>query len=343
MKYQVKALPDNFSAEIYNSCAIHPLQTWEWGEFRKSIGTKIMRLGIFEKDQLKDVILVTIHPLPYIPFNIAYIPRSSLFTLDIWQKVIELLKRFSIIFIKIEPYELASEKNVSLLKQFEKSININRSPHQLFPDWTMMLDLKPDEDTLLKETKSKTRYNIRLATKKGAAITIDNSKKGFEIFQKLYFETCKRQQYFGHNVTYHLQLWKYLRNKVSHIMIAWYKGEPLAAYVLFLWKDRLYYPFGGSSDKHRNVMAANLIMWETIKFGKKHNAKIFDMWGSAAPDRESSDLYSGFTRFKEGYNAKYTQMIGSFDIVIKPTLYNVYNMIYILRYKALELKASLHQ
>ena len=203
------------------------------------------------------------------------------------------------------------------MKQFN---NLSISPHPLFPSWTQILDLTKSEDELLKSFHSKTRYNIRLAEKKGVVVKEMSNDKGFEIFSKLYFDTCKRQKYFGHTPKYHQIVWNSLKKDISHILIAFYNDTPLAAYELFYFKNILYYPYGGTSLEYRNLMASNLLMWEAIKLGKKSGAEKFDMWGSLSPGYDSSHSWSGFTRFKEGYGTKFTEFIGSYDQIISGLL-----------------------
>ena len=82
-------------------------------------------------------------------------------------------------------------------------------------------------------------------------------------------------------------------------------------------------------------------MWEAIKLGKKLGAEKFDMWGSLAPNYDPNNSWSGFTRFKEGYGTKFTEFIGSFDLVINKNAYNFYNLIYQLREKYLKIRSLL--
>nr|MBP9691097.1 peptidoglycan bridge formation glycyltransferase FemA/FemB family protein [Candidatus Woesebacteria bacterium] len=126
-------------------------------------------------------------------------------------------------------------------------------------------------------------------------------------------------------------IWNHLKDGVAHILIASYEDEPLAAYELFYFNNVLYYPYGGSSDKNRNLMASNLLMWEAIRFGKKLGATQFDMWGSMPPDYDRSSEWAGFTRFKEGYGTDFVEFIGSYDLVIEPVIYPLYNLIYKVR------------
>jgi lipid II:glycine glycyltransferase (peptidoglycan interpeptide bridge formation enzyme) len=251
------------------------------------------------------------------------------------QKLYEFGKNHKVIFIKIEPY-VEKVSNNEAMKQLN---NLTISPHPLFPKWTQILDLTKSEDELLKSFHSKTRYNIRLAQKKGVTVREESNNNGFEEFSKLYFETTKRQKYFGHNYQYHKTVWNNLKNKISHILIAYYNNIPLAAYQLWYLDGVIYYVYGGTSELHRNLMASNLLMWEAIKLGKKLGATKFDMWGSLEPNYDPNDPWSGFTRFKEGYATKFTEFIGSYDLVINPLIYKIYNFIYSLREVYLKLKS----
>ncbi|MBI4009047.1 peptidoglycan bridge formation glycyltransferase FemA/FemB family protein [Candidatus Roizmanbacteria bacterium] len=186
--------------------------------------------------------------------------------------------------------------------------------------------------------KSKTRYNIHLAEKKGVYVKEISNDEGFKIFSKLYFETCRRQKYFGHSEKYHKILWNKLKHSIAHILIAFYNSTPLAVYELFHFNDTLYYPYGGTSLQYRNFMASNLLMWEAVKIGKKLAAKKFDLWGSLQPDYDVNDPWSGFTKFKEGYGGKFVEFVGSYDLVINPLLYQLYNIVDILRNNFLALK-----
>ena len=78
-------------------------------------------------------------------------------------------------------------------------------------------------------------------------------------------------------------------------------------------------------------MPANLLMWETIKLGKKLGAKKFDLWGSLPPNYDPKHSWAGFTKFKQGYGTQFVEMIGSYDLVISPLLYKIYNLIYFVR------------
>lgn len=318
----IKLLSEDFNKEEYNKAAINPLQSWEWGEVREKNGNKIIRIGEFFEDKLINVFLISLHKIPKINYFIGYCPRSTIPSVEVCEFIKKYCQQNDIITVKFEPYEKNNNNVIPYLK---------KSNFQLFPDWTQVLDLKRTDDELLRNLKSKTRYNIRLAEKKGLKVIEKTDDAGFEIFAKLYFETCKRQKYFGHNLKYHQTVFQHLKNHISHILIVYFENTPLAAYELFLFNKNLYYVYGGSSDEYRNFMGTNLLMWETIKFGKASGAEQLDMWGSLSPDFDEKNPWAGFTKFKEGYSTEYVQFVGSFDLVVNPILYSIYSFVYKIR------------
>lgn len=315
---------NEISSDDWNIHAPHPLQSWQWGEARKAMGIDVLRIGEYGNSLLKNVFQITFHPIPYTFYKIGYLPRSVFPSEEVVEFLYTYGKKHNVIFNKFEPNQKKKMLHVTRYTLYE-------SKFPLFPQWTQILDLTRSEDELLKAMHPKTRYNIKLAQKKEVYVREESNEKGFEIFSKLYFGTTKRQKYFGHNPHYHETVWKYLKNSISHILIAYHEQTPLAAYELFYFKDTLYYPYGGTSEEKRNLMASNLLMWEAIKFGKKLGAKTFDMWGSLPPDYDEKNPWSGFTKFKQGYGTTFTEMSGSYDLVIFPMIYKIYSVLYILR------------
>lgn len=304
----------------------HPMQSEEWGNARRKMGIRVEK--IIENG---NVFQFSIHPIPYTPFAVGYLPRSAMPTESVLKQLYEFGKKNNLIFIKIEPYTPYEDK----LRILNSEFKILNSPHPLFPEWTQTLDLRQTEEEILKNMKSKTRYNIRLAEKKGVIVKELSTDEGYDLFEKLYFETCKRQNYHGHTPSYHRIIWNSLKNTQAHILIAFLNNVPLAAYELLYLNKHFYYLYGGSSLLNKNVMAPNLLMWEAIRMGKRLGGETFDMWGSLPPDYKDSHPWAGFTRFKEGYGTQFLHLSTSYDLVINPLLYKIYNMVYALREKML--------
>ena len=313
--------------------ASHPLQSIEWGEFRKKTGIKVIQEANFQ---------ITIHKIPHTPWTIGYVPKGPLPNKEIISELIKIGKQERCIFIQLEPNV---EKNQEP-KNWKLEIGnwkLREAAHPLFTKYTFILDLTKSEEELLKGMHPKTRYNIKVAQKHGVKIIQDNSDEAFETYLKLTEETTKRQGFYAHTQKYHRLMWETLRPKMenkltAHLFLAKYKGQTLASWILFVYKDTLYYPYGASSSLHRETMASNFLMWEAIKFGKKLGLKKFDMWGGLGPNANKNDPRSGFHRFKEGYGPKLIEFVGSFDLVINPVLYQLYKILDKIRWTLLKIK-----
>jgi lipid II:glycine glycyltransferase (peptidoglycan interpeptide bridge formation enzyme) len=336
-----------------NKIASHPLQTREWAEFRKAWGNKILetKYGI-----------ITLHKIPLLPYKIGIFEKGPKPTRQMLDELKVIGKKNKLIFIKLEPSMPIKVNGVEWVVDGEKSkTTTHNTPitnyaqifqkllhshgavagKTLFTPTTFWIDLTLSEEALMKSFSGKTRYNIRLAQRKGVEIVEDNSDKAFQRYLELTFETTNRQGFYAHTPRYHRLMWQYLhstpvtenRTPIAHLLTAIYQGEIITTWILFTWKDFLYYPYGASTDKHKEVMANNLMLWEAIKFGKKLGLKTFDLWG-----REEG---KGFTKFKEGYNPKVIEFLGSWDLVINKPLYNFYRFAEKFRWYLLKTKARL--
>jgi len=291
----------------------HPLQSIEWEDFRKKSGIKVLRA---------DGLLLTIHKIPHTKFSIGYLPKGPMPDKKLIDGLKTVGKKENCIFIQLEPNEVQSEK----FKMKSSKLGIKPSFHPLFTKYTFVLDLTKSENELLKKMHSKTRYNIKVAQKHGVEIVEDNSDKAFEEYLKLTKETTKRQEFYAHSEQYHRLMWQNLKGKVAHLFLAKYKGKVLVAWIVFVYNDTLYYPYGASSSENRETMASNLMMWEVIHWAKKKNLKKFDMWGALGPNPNPKDPWFGFHRFKEGYGGELVEFVGSYDLVINPFLYELYKI-----------------
>ena len=337
--------PIQTSQRDWDVHAGHPLQSWAWGEFRKTMGVDVVR----HKGGL-----LTFHKIPHTPWTIGYFPKGPIPTNEMIGELLKIGREKNAIFIQLEPNvichceersDVAISKNQSteIASLIARNDNLLRlSHHPLFTKYTFVLDLTKSEDELLKDMHPKTRYNIKVAQKHGVVIAEDNSPQAFEVYLELTQQTTERQGFYAHSTNYHKKMWEIMRNAdIAHLFTASYKGSTLAAWIVFVWKDTVYYPYGASSRNHREIMAPNLLLWEIAKWAKKQGLKYFDLWGALGPSPDPNDPWYGFHRFKEGYHPKLIEFIGSYDLVINPLLYKFYKIADTIRWFLLKLKLQI--
>lgn len=308
----------------------HILQSYEWGEIKSKTSWQPLRMIVEENDKPIAAISILKRQLPGIKKSIFYAPRGPVFDLDrpevfdfILKEVKKLAAKHKAIFLKIDPdIPKNNEKFMDLLKtrgfiSAEKGEGFDG----VQPKFVFLLDITPDEETLMKNLHSKTRYNVRLAERKGVTIKEDCTKDDLKDFYQILMETCERDNFLVRPYSYFEELWDYLVEKgYAKLFMAEYEGKYIAGTLVFLFGHKAIYIYGASSNAHRNVMPNYLIQWTMIKWAKENGAKVYDFRGVPGNLTEDNPLY-GLYRFKKGFNGDYVEFVGEYDLVYSPFFY----------------------
>jgi len=199
---------------------------------------------------------------------------------------------------------------------------------------TVLIDLHPTEEELLARMKQKTRYNIRLAEKKGVSARIGTAED-FGRLYKMYAETSLRDGFAIRNEEYYKTVWEMFTANAqisspqppcTEPLIAEVDNEPVAAIFVFYFARRAYYVYGMSRDIHREKMPTYLLQWEAMKRARAKGCALYDLWG--APDVfDESDSMWGVYRFKEGLGGEVVRTLGAWDFAPNPLWYKLYSEI----------------
>lgn len=329
----------------FNAVANHPLQSWEWGEFKQLTGQEIERIGIFDGHKLIKTIQVSFHTVPFFSKKVGYFPKGYMPDADQLGALKQLAQQKDAVFIKLEPNIAqkvsATSAHAAITSFLLKNNAVPGRP--LFTKFSFQLDLNQPEEILFKNLDSKTRYNVNLAHKKGVQIFENTTKEGMEQYIEILEETTKRQGFYAHSPKYFRDMWQALEHSgMIRIFTATYEDTVISSWIMFIFNGVLYYPYGASRAIHRDVMANNLLMWEMIRFGKNQGCHTFDMWGSLGPEPDQKHPWYGFHKFKKGYNGALVEFLGTFDYVANPPLYKILTFADSIRWKFLRLKSKLH-
>lgn len=341
--------------EQFNKLATHPLQAYEWGEFRKKTGIQVVRKGLLEKGKLTQALQLTIHKIPHTSFHVGYLPKGTMPTTEMIAELKKIGKENNCIFIQLEPNVIKSQilnpKSQTNWNLEFGAWGLRKAAHPLFTKYTFQLDLTASPEEFLAHMSQKTRYNIRVAIKHNVKVREEFSEDAFAAYLALTKETTNRQGFFAHTQKYHELMWETLKTTKTkigekldtnhlqaHLFVAYFDKQPLTTWIVFTFKDKLYYPYGASSSIHRETMSSNLMMWDVIMYGKKMGLKLFDMWGSLGENPDTKDPWYGFHRFKMGYGPKLVEFVGSWDLVINPIVYQGYKIADRLRWLLLRFR-----
>ncbi len=298
------------------------LQSWEWGEWQKALGKTVQRFALHHGDHYAAV--GQFIKLPPNRSPIWYAPRGpiidpvSLKTLDQFLSQVK-SELPGALGIRIEPESVRAGL---------PSVAKRTLPSQ--PEKTAILDLTLHADELMKKMHEKTRYNIRLAERKGVTVTaVPASELTDELIDQcihLLQATAERQQFRNHPTSY---LEKFLRHfkslgadsdlKVS-IYFASFENQAITTAVMVDFGRTRMYLYGGSSEAYRNVMAPYLLHWKAITDAQEQGLEFYDLGGSETIGKKQA----GFTRFKSGFNGAEISYSGTWDVPIKKALYPLY-------------------
>ena len=231
-------------------------------------------------------------------------------------------------FVRIEPMD-ASERDVAKysLKPVIKGYLLSG---QASPKATRVLDLTLADADILDQMKSKTRYNIRLAEKKG--VTVARSTDVDAFYDMLVSTSGKKTGYFPHEKAYYQKLIETLGpDDLARIYLAEHEGDALAGILVVYSGKCATYLHGGQNGVRKNLMAPYLCQWIAIREAKERGCTNYDFWGVAETD-DPNDPWAGITRFKEGFGGEKIVFPGSFDLVIRPFWYNILTLMAKIRH-----------
>jgi lipid II:glycine glycyltransferase (peptidoglycan interpeptide bridge formation enzyme) len=300
---------------------IHLLQTAEWGELKSAFGWTPAR--IINGDAGVQILF---RKLP-LGFTIGYIPKvdGGRWTVDgnIWKEIDSVCKKHHAIFCKLEPDAWEGEATVH-------GPWSTASPHNIQPPRTITLDISDSEDDILARMKQKTRYNVRLAEKKGVAVRAWDDLDGFHQMMQV---TGGRDGFGVHSLEYYRRAYELFHpTGMAELLMAEYEGQPLAALMVFARGERAWYVYGASNDQERNRMPTYLLQWEAIRWAKSHGCEEYDLWG--VPDEDEAKLEAEFEsrhdglwgvyRFKRGFGGTLKRAMQAVDRVYNPLLYWAY-------------------
>lgn len=301
-------------AKIWNNKVDHPMQSWEWGEFRE----KRQPIDRFDNQ------LIVWTNIKFTPYYFGYIPMGKLLRDEEMKRLKDLGKKRNAIGIRMEPNVILDSKFNVQSFIFDKGLVKGRG---LFKKKTYFWDLTKSEEDLLKAMHPKGRYNIKVAQKHG--VKIKQSDDFDKYLDLLFGGTSKRQKIYSHDCEYHRLLWESLKNKMAYLWVAEYQNNIITADVIFVFKDKIYYAYGASALEHKEVMAPTLLLWEIAKYYKKRGFNIFDLWGA--------EEGKGFSRFKSQFGADLVELIGTWDLPINKPLYWAFRIAEEIRWKILRI------
>lgn len=316
---------DDWEQFLANCPDAHLLQTSTWGELKAAFGWRVERLLVPAGVGAQ----ILFRPLP-LGYSIAYIPRGPVGDdwQALWPEVDALCREKRAVLLKIEPdvWEPLQVEAPAPPPGFRKSA------HAIQPARTLVVDLQGEESQILDRMKQKTRYNVRLALKRGVVV---GTSADIDVFYRLMQTTGERDRFGVHSLEYYQQAYElFFPHGMCELFLAEIEGQPLAGLMAFARGRRAWYFYGASSDRYREYMPTYALQWEAMRWARERGCLEYDLWG--VPDASEQQLEAQFSqrsdglwgvyRFKRGFGGVLRRSAGPWDRVYNTPLYALYSL-----------------
>lgn len=322
----------------------HYAQSPEWAKIKNDWKNEVICIRD-ENGRIKALLSVLIRKLPIVNSCLMYAPRGPVCDPndeESFKKLIEeadqLAKKYKAFMLKMDPDILASNCNFkNLAKQcgFKVENKVKDVNTLLQPRFVFRLNLKDKtEETIFQEFHSKTRYNIRLAIKKGVTLR-EGTREDLQQFQDILETTGQRDGFYIRKKEYFEKIFDSFDKDHIKLVFADYDGKPISCVLNIFYGNKEWYLYGGSLNEHRNLMSTYLLQWEMIKQAIQKGLDCYDFRGVCAIDE--THYNEGLYRFKKGFNADFVEFIDMHKIY-NPIIYFLFEK---CGYKLRDLKLKL--
>ena len=285
---------------LQNNPKTNFMQSPEWARVKTEWKNEFITVED-ENGNIKGTMSILLRKVPFINRHIMYAPRG--FVCDVHDKETlkeltikaqEIAKKYKAFIFRLDPDVLQSDeefKKIITELGYKTKKNIKNIGQVLQPKYVFRLNVKDKtEEELLQSFESKTRYNIRLAGRKGVTVR-QGTREDLKVFYDIMKTTGSRDDFFIRPLSYFQKIYDEMGEKHARIYIAEFEGEPIAATMPIYYGNKVWYLYGGSSNKHRNLMPNYLIQWEMIKWAIEEKCDWYDFRGVSGFKSEKDPQY----------------------------------------------------
>ena len=323
--------------------AAHPrgslLQTTNWARLKSRFGWTSQRVWMRRDGRLVGGAQVLFRSVALGIIKLGYVPHGPLVDWHDPEQVDVLFNHIDQAaygrgagIVKIEPRIWQDEMNQEEWEALYRRHGCVSSPDTIQPPRTVVIDLRPSEEEILARMKQKTRYNIRLAEKKGITVR-EGTAEDLPAFNRLMRLTGERDNFGVHDSNYYRAAFEIFAPHSAALWLAEFEGRPLAGVMVFASGSSAAYLYGASSSEERQRMPAYAAQWAAMRWAKARGCITYDMWG--VPDAPEEELEANFAdrqdglwpvyRFKRGFGGEVKRTVGAADRVYNQLLHRLYS------------------
>ena len=300
------------------------LQSWDFYEFHKSRGKKIVRRLIYKGEKIVGAyagVVETAKRGRYMA--IAGGPLADFADTEIVSGVFKDIKeqgnRLGCVFVRVRPQEVMSENILRILS----NLGLRRAPMYLSVEYAGVLDLAKSEEEILAGASQGFRRKLRKALSADIEVTADTSDESIEEFCRLEKLHAERQKYVAFSESFLRKQFEAFREGGEVLIYTARKdGEVLAQNFMIFYGAEASYHYGVSSELGTKYSAAPLLHMRAMEEARKRGCVRYNLWGIVEPDEKEHRFY-GVSEFKRSFGCDELRYTPAHDMVLKPMKYKV--------------------
>jgi lipid II:glycine glycyltransferase (peptidoglycan interpeptide bridge formation enzyme) len=306
-----------FNAFVSSQKLSQFLQSYGWGEFQERLGNRVLPLAVSDNGNIVASALLIKKKMPFLNKYYWYCPRGpvmnstydSTYYRTYYSALFEEIKKRAgkdkVVFGRWDPlYPVDGSKG-----KLVKTIDIQ-------PPKTVIIDLSCPQDHLLAQMHQKTRYNIRLSSRKGVAVRKAKIEE-FNGFWELMEATSERDGFRLHGRDHYKKMLE-ANPDMFQLFLAEHQGRIIAGNIVSFFGDTATYVHGASDHEYRKLMAPYALQWGVMTLARDRGYKYYDLYGI------DENKWPGVTRFKQGFGGKEIEYPGTYDMVFDKKWYWIY-------------------
>ncbi len=288
------------------------LQSYRWGAVQGRAGWSTERL-LVESPSGALPVTALVGRVGVAGLTRLYVPRGPVCApddLDAFVSAMEALqdlgRRRRALVLEVEvPWEAGEVPSDHPLRAF-------RPGHPRQPLATVVVDLRPKGEELISSFHAKTRYNVRLAERRGVTV-----RPGTLAELSSCIRATEARQRIRLPSDGHLRAVCEELGQDAWVLVAEVEGEVAAGVLLARWGEQLVYLYGGATNRQRQAMPNYLLHWRAMMMAHEEGCWNYDLWG--IPDNDSArHPWHGLAQFKRGFGGREVTYAGCWLLELRP-------------------------
>ena len=300
------------------------LQSWDFYEFHKARGKKVVRRAVMKGDKIVGVYAGVVETAKRGTY--MAIAGGPLMDWDdravvklMFSDIREQGQKNKCVFVRVRPQLELSDESLELLE----NMGLKRAPMYLSVEFAGVLDLSRTEEEILAGASQGFRRKLRKAEKNEIEITADTDNASIDEFCRLEKLHAERQKYVAFSDSFLRKQFEAFRDGGEVLIYTARKdGEVLAQNFMIFYGPEASYHYGVSSALGTKYSAAPLLHMEAMREARRRGCVRYNLWGIVEPD-ETSHRFYGVSEFKRSFGCEELRYTPAHDMILKPAKYQM--------------------